>query len=214
MSHDNVLSMSHFLMCSQQGLSFSSCGACPRRQMVQKQGGLFAGNIVIFIDVPIDVVRFSNLTQDHTGSWRNSWQKSICLPAKWSFPKTIYLPQETSLLIEALPPPRTWAGRWIEPSWELPIHSVFPLGKSYGLESQRWFRSTEHADVRVQLCIVHLPVKSVMESSGYNVYVSLLIAEFYWFNIEKITERVRKLSLQRGVWDCCYTQFTSLIPFT
>lgn len=69
--------------------------------MVQNQAGFFTGNVVIFIDLAIDVVRFSNLTQDHTGSWRNSWQESLYLSAKWSFPKTIYLPQETSLLIAA-----------------------------------------------------------------------------------------------------------------
>lgn len=65
--------------------------------MVQSQGDLFMGNMVIFIDLAIDVVRFSSLTQDHTGSWRNSWQKSICLVVKWSFPETISVPQETSL---------------------------------------------------------------------------------------------------------------------
>lgn len=93
--------MSHLLMCSQQSQSFSSRGAPLWRQMVQNQAGLFMGNVVIFIDLAIDVVRVSNLTQDHTGCWRNSWQKSLCLPAKWSFPKIIYLPQETSLLIAA-----------------------------------------------------------------------------------------------------------------
>lgn len=173
--------MSHFLMYSQQSQSFWSRGALLWRQMVQNQAGVFTGSVVVFIDLAIDVVRFSNLTQDHTGSWRNSWQKSLCLPAKWSFPKTVYLPQETSFLTAAWPPPRSWAERWIQPSLRLPIHSVFPLGKLCGLESLGWVRSTKNFDVNegeepLQPCLVYLPIKLVMRSRGYNVCMSLLPA--------------------------------------
>lgn len=104
-------------------------------------GRPFYGNCSIFIALAIDMVRFSNLTEDHTGSWRNSWQMSLCLPAKWSFPKTIYLPQESCLLIDAWPPPRTWVmNRAIVCT--LPIHSVFPLAScvdfSHWDESGAW----------------------------------------------------------------------------
>ena len=67
------------------------------------------------------------LSQDHTGRGETAGQGASAFPPNY-FPKTVYLPQETSLLIAALPPPRTWPGGWTEP----PLGSFSPLRVSKG----------------------------------------------------------------------------------
>lgn len=48
-------------------LLFFNANTCPCRQMVQSQAGRFTGNVIIFIDLAPDVVRFSNLPETTQG---------------------------------------------------------------------------------------------------------------------------------------------------
>lgn len=101
MSCDNVLSPCLTFWCVHSKAGASQAKALPCEGKCCRTRQCFYGKCSHFYRPGHWLIRLSSLTQDHTGSWRNSWQRSLCLPAKRSFPETTYLSQETSLLIAA-----------------------------------------------------------------------------------------------------------------
>lgn len=124
---ENAKPMSHILVCSQQSQSFSSavlpCEGkwCRARQALLREMSSFLQTW------PLTWSGLATYLGPHRQrSRRNSWQQSLLLPAKWSFPETVYLPQETSLLIASTL--HREPGR--EEEQRHPLRASFPLSVS------------------------------------------------------------------------------------